>query len=284
MFNMFSHYCLRRDANYWGGCKSFWSVIWKENSDLGSLCFWMTKWECFRGSNFQKGLINHSLKEGKKKKTSSLPAVSHSWRVQGGCREGRGVAAPSCCTQSPLWLGGAHLSPVHTSVGCRSGFVTSSSEPPFFLQSQASTPHHLAAWALCSSRLRKLEKKKSSHHRQWQASVSPWYPCNNLVFKAALGFWSREREGKDRSAKEGIQRMAFSRALCPNRKARVWWFLLLRFTARSYFPWQYCPLPLWTAITKHLVSWKATGSGRSFQSAALRGANVLGGKCWGSLR
>lgn len=130
----------------------------------------------------------------------------------------------------------------------------------------------------------KAGKKKSSHHRQWQASVSPWYPCNNLVFKAAWGFWSREREGKDRSAKEGIQRTAFSRALCPNRKARVWWFLLLRFTARSYFPWQYCPLPLWTAITKHLVSWKATGSGRSFQSAALRGANVLGGKCWGSLR
>lgn len=33
-----------------------------------------------------------------------------------------------------------------------------------------------------------------------------------------------------------------------------------------------------------MVSWKATGSGRNFQSAALRGSNVFGGKFWGSLR
>lgn len=202
MFNMFSHYCLRRDANYWGGCKSFWSVIWKENSDLGSLCFWMTKWECFRGSNFQKGLINHSLKEGKKEKNSSLPAVSHSWRR---CREGRGVAAPSCCTQSPLWLGGADLSPVHTSVGCRSGFVTSSSEPPFFLQSQASTPHHLAAWALCSSRLRKLEKK-NLHITDSGKPLCPPDILAIILSSKLHGVFGAER-GKERT---GALRKAYS--------------------------------------------------------------------------
>lgn len=32
----------------------------------------MTKWECFRGSNFQKGLIHHSLGDEKKKKNIFL--------------------------------------------------------------------------------------------------------------------------------------------------------------------------------------------------------------------
>lgn len=49
----------------------------------------MTKWECFRGSNFQKGLINHSLKEGKKKKKQlSACCVSFLKKMQRGkgCR------------------------------------------------------------------------------------------------------------------------------------------------------------------------------------------------------
>jgi len=55
------------------------------------------------------------------------------------------------------------------------------------------------------------------------------------------------------------EHVAFSGASCPSSKAKVCWFLLWRFTAGSSFPWRCCPLPLWAAITKRWLRWKATG-------------------------